>query len=609
MMRIRPSSFTSMPTLIALAIASGAAGMVNPTHAAPVAATWRGGTGVWSAASDWTCGSTACSAYPNNGVDNWKVTIPNRSSRGITFLTADTAVTVDSLSYEGGAAGGGQFTIQNTLRTGLFDFSAELATVLINGNGRLVVFGPDGDFRGGTPFSAVVVSGPSASMVVEGGANFSTEPAYGLRVQDGGQAQIRKTLQGSVLVDSGALFAGQMLVRTGSELSLMNGRLEVGLAPPDPTIEPSFLQTGGRTLVGPGGLLIGGAIDVRAGSFVMGGGTVKGDVLLSGDAQLRGGGTMTTVDLTRGTPMLSVSGGDRLDLNSIRHAAGRVTVDGSGSVLATTGDFRQLEADTEVTRGGRLLVGGTFADSGGRLLVAGAGSVLQAQLVQGLRNDSRWEVVNGGAIVAQTVDVGAPGSNRLHLNLGRVQADSIIVPTAAAITGDGTLQGDVLVDGGRLAPGGNAVLPVGRLVIDGDLSVRSGLLEIDIADPNFVDEIDVGGLADFAGGTIRFLMGEFDLPALTSLRFLNAGSIAGFDSIRFELIGADCTVYQLCWEVRRTGGMLDFVANRLLSSVPEPGGLALVTLALGILTARRQRKTRPSRFECSESVARACTAP
>lgn len=177
-------------------------------------------------------------------------------------------------------------------------------------------------------------------------------------------------------------------------------------------------------------------------------------------------------------------------------AFGRLGIDSTDGFLGiareagSTGSLLVEDGGLVVVQGNSsdLLVGAAFADFGrdaggnGSLTITGSNGNVASRV-----------------IVDDKVFVGAPeqfgggiGSGNLIVeNGGILQAGTVLIGTGGTLSGDGgTILGNVVLDGGTIAPGASP----GTLNIDGDFDIRSGIL-------NF----EFGGTGD----------GEFDVLNIT----------------------------------------------------------------------------------------------
>lgn len=357
------------------------------------------------------------------------------------------------------------------------------------------------------------------------------------------------------------------------------------------------LRAGTLANLHPGTLTVQGGGRVGAGSFAN-----------SGTVIVRGSESVLRVDdqLHSSEGPITVEGGATLRAGSIFLSQANLAVRDPGSAVIT-GDFTGGSefAGVDVLNGAALRAErfstGPFDTT---VLVEGTGSRLQAgTYVQPASNENATLVRDRGVL-----QIGSGGGQfqggRLVLDNGVVWAGELSlgsgsfgepgVSTSARLEGTGLLAGPpgaaapgvaLLVQGGQIAPGqGEAPHTIGRIDIDGDLTMESGLIEIDIADRLHSDVLDVSGNADFRGGRIVFyLIGE-GLQQGEGLDFLDAGAFSGLDALGFELFGARCRFAAPdCFSVLAHDNALTFVANVDLFRVPEPSTLVLLLTAALLL--------------------------
>lgn len=269
-----------------------------------------------------------------------------------------------------------------------------------------------------------------------------------------------------------------------------------------------------------------------------------------------------------------------------------LTVDGAGSTLGTSSQavyvgFAGSGNTFAITGGGVVTIGGTnknfYVGSGttsaaatasnNSLVVSGAGSKL---VMAGNNADLVVSGTNGQTgNVVQVVDGGLLDVNRT------------IVGSGGTLTGNGTVNGPVLVGtGGVVAPGGaGGAETIGTLTLAGSLDLspsllpgQHGRLDIDI-NGSQIDQISVSGILNIAGATLHFDTTNWD--GLTHV-FATYGTLGGtFGTV----------------EGLPAGTYLDYVfnGNQIALVVPEidPASLgsvlALVAGAFGVLERRRKR--------------------
>ncbi|TQV74336.1 hypothetical protein [Denitrobaculum tricleocarpae] len=183
---------------------------------------------------------------------------------------------------------------------------------------------------------------------------------------------------------------------------------------------------------------------------------------------------------------VTISGGDSfVSIGREVGASGALTVANGASI--TVGKPGELDGD--------IGIGAAFADFGrpaggtGSLLITGA--------------DSQVSVLDSVLIGAPSSLGGGSGSGSVIVsNQATLSASRVLVGAGGILSGNGTINANVSVEGGLVAPG----LSPGELMIDGDFTLSDGELVIEIAGlgPGEFDLLNVSGAANFIGGTILF---------------------------------------------------------------------------------------------------------
>lgn len=186
-------------------------------------------------------------------------------------------------------------------------------------------------------------------------------------------------------------------------------------------------------------------------------------------------------------------------------------------------------------------------------------------------------IANSNGLAVNTI-INLKSGAKLTLDQGEVRAGQLNITgpeypngPSSKVEGNGLLAGSaasgvqVVVDGGALSPG----LSIGQLTIDGQLSVASGTIQIDIGGATNYDHISVLDSAIFTGGEILFKLLEGFLPkAGDTLDFFSAPNTLDVSNMTFGISGGigDFTV-----STNGPSGGLEFVA--LNDFVPLSGGL------------------------------------
>jgi hypothetical protein len=246
-------------------------------------------------------------------------------------------------------------------------------------------------------------------------------------------------------------------------------------------------------------------------------------------------------------------------LDDVRVSTGAAFVDAVGQQAGT------LTVGGNLSDNGRLYVTSGWIEVTDDLVVSGAGRVEQ--------HGGETRVLSGGVYV----DGGA-----YRLLGGELRTPSLaIAPTANFDFTGGTLAtdailGDLAIQGGRFELG---VDRVGLVAVDGDLSIESGVLGVELAGAQSTDGLAVSGV--FAlGGTLEVTtVGAYSPAAGSRWAIMGASSLTGaFDSITpgYSIEQID----NVLWLVADVGAG---------QSVPEPTGFVLLVgaIVLGLATQRR----------------------
>jgi PEP-CTERM motif len=214
-------------------------------------------------------------------------------------------------------------------------------------------------------------------------------------------------------------------------------------------------------------------------------------------------------------------------------------------------------------------------------------------------------VDSGGRIeLANGLKISTDGSTGERQQFGRLTINDSGVVSAGAYTfignGDGSRISGVLAgtgtlvsprielrDGGMIAPGNSP----GTLHLLGDLTVKGGVLELQVAGAGDYDVLDVSGALTFSGGTINLAFIDGFLPkAGDSFTLLQASSIQGLALAQLSFTGV-AAGFQ--YSVDPSGGLLTFQALNDALPVPEPGTWMLALLGLVGLRGLALRRRRP----------------
>lgn len=295
---------------------------------------------------------------------------------------------------------------------------------------------------------------------------------------------------------------------------------------------------------------------------------------LSADQIQIGGKTAIAGYLANGTPTTS------LDWSSL--AEGQQVTDAQGNLLYDESGLPVL-AKVDPTFG--VALPSTYFDDS-RIYTKNQGTLI---------------VENNAQVFAQSIDVSTNDESAIINNQGAtltVRSGAIInsdvnVYKAGVLDGaDGTIIGDVLIDGGTLAPGNSP----GTLNIDGDLDLLSGVVELEVTDIaqdliNISGDLTLGAdvLIDLVfsinpNDIIIDLADFFDVQGDT---FVEQGfSLA--DNLR--IITPNPTDWFLT--VAFLGDTVDFGQRNTPSEVSAPSTFLIFSLSLAsLLWLRRKNKT------------------
>jgi T5SS/PEP-CTERM-associated repeat protein len=492
----------------------------------------------------------------------------------------------------------------------------------------------------GTPMTDFGMAPGTADLVVRGDGVFTIGGSLGVGQGGNGAFTVTDSAEvipgwvevgydqnstGALTVTgSGALLHANLYLRIGDQ---GNGQLTVSNGGVVRVNDRLRVASGGVSNVGHGEvvvennatLLVGGPLTIgdvssasliaRSGSTIQAGWTDIASTEASGVAEVLIDGLGTRMQSSfiavghAGEGVLTVANDAVIELSeNLRAAAGGISGLGHGQIVVRDGGEISAGQSFSIGRTSRgemsVLSGGNasadtieigYENAGkGEMIVRGGGSTLAAntQLDVGHAGEGLLEVTNNGsAVVGNQLSIGALGRVELatggKINVGAgtladVPLDTLRVGPGGTLGGTGTILGDVLVDGGSVAPG----FSPGTLHIDGNFqqgALGSLFMEIGGALPGEYDQLDVSGDL-FLAGTV-------------SLTFID-GFVPRFGD-QFELfrVGGDFDASGASFvseSVSYDAAFMDGVYT--ITVVPEPGTFlmaAIGALALAAVVWRR----------------------
>ena len=291
----------------------------------------------------------------------------------------------------------------------------------------------------------------------------------------------------------GSSGTGTLLIDAGGKVT--NAESEIGAANSVVTVRgtSSLWQNNGSLSVGSSGtgsLLIKAAGKVTNTQGYIGfGSNSTGSVTVSGAGSFwQNSGNLVVGQ--HGTATLLIEAGGHVTnghsgIGFNGGSSGNVTVTGIGSTWATAGN---------------LTLGfiPTFGSSGAGLLTASDSGLVTVSNSLHLYGTGTIDLTGGGAVAVG--NVASPVNGALH------------VGTGGTLSGRGTINGDVQVNGGTVTPGA----PLGPLTVNGDYQqlVGSSLsLQLGGTTPGLYDRLTVNGAATL-GGTLQVTLANGFAPGL-----------------------------------------------------------------------------------------------
>ena len=513
-------------------------------------------------------------------------------------LRTEGTITVDSLSswYSSGGvvtvgnAGTGTVNLRGTWNSGAY---VEIGGAL-GGLGAVNVSGANSQLD--APVLLIGRQGNGELNIAEG--SVTTVNGASIGVYDGIQGAVSVSEGGSL---SGGTFGNINVGGGDGVFSPLRGTGLLSVSGIGSTVDSYTLAIGYQG-VGMANVSAGGGVNS---GFEIQVGKETGSI---GTLEITAGGTVSTKNLYIGNNL---------------GATGEVVVSGSGSTLITEGialGWKGGDGTLRILDGAQVVTdeAGTVSDGSvnavpnfiaGSSGLSGSGSQpTRSGLVELAGPGSKWTILQNAVVspvsgllpFAPSLVVGGaegdgPGTlivgagTEVELVAQGVTQPVVFVGTTGTISGDGTITGNVFLDGGVIAPGASP----GSLTIDGNLVMESGNLEIEVAGLGFgqFDVLDVSGFADLQNGTVLFSFIDDFLPQTgDTISFLNAGFGINTGNVNFDFVGVDPAFE---FFVSQNFNSLDFVALNdatPVTAVPLPPAVYLFGTGLIGLAGTAKRK-------------------
>lgn len=418
-------------------------------------------------------------------------------------------------------------------------------------------------FLGRNGGSGVVTVADADSELSVGGTLAVGLLAHGeLYVRDGGRLEAGML----AIANQGVNPSGAVEVLDGSEISVSGLILVAGAGNGSLTVRDGNVQSGSQLLIGldPGAV---GSLTVESGGQLTSGrqGSASGTSGIVGrgegseaEALVSGTGSEWVQD---GNLIIGWAGMGGLNIEqtglveSQRGQLGRTST-GNGTVSVVDADSRWSVAED-------LTLGGTEAVQGGQgLLEVGLGA--RVDVGQTLRS---W--------ASGTVNLTAGGTIEVGSVVSPLAAGTVGVGPGGTLSGNGTIIGDVVNDGGTVAPGSSP----GALHITGNYNQL----------PGSILDLEIGGLLQGTEYDQLLVSGDLLLEGDVRVAFVNGFQPDVGDT--FDLITAGGSSFAPAmlsfmnapagFEYTATldGGVFALT----VTAVPEPGTLMLLALAMALL--------------------------
>jgi fibronectin-binding autotransporter adhesin len=452
------------------------------------------------------------------------------------------------------------------------------------GAGDTATFSTLNSLNGGTlSGGSYVISG---NLLYTGGADAGTS------IQKLSNASVTLVGAGTISSDGGMTNALSHLSELSNSILTLNGSTTLTNINPGGTftLGPAALNLNSASLTIGGAvnntagsaislgnlstLTIGGALANSEGSgvFLNGTGdrmTVTGQFSNSGSVSLHGNSESVTAGSfdngLGGTFTVAGSNGSVIVTNAATNE-GTLALNATGDTLSAA-SFDNAASGILTMDGLSLTASGAFTNEGA--LEVGSGGTLSAAGYA--QNSGTTQIDSGGALKV------AGGSGTVDLNGG-------------TLAGGGTIDANVLDDGGILAPGDPQAIDI----IGFYYETAAGMMTLDLASPSSFDHVQVGGAATLGGELNLTLEPGFAASDGTVFDVLDSvGTLSvmpSFDFVAPVFDGGTQTFIEF-----QNGNQLDLevVATNTITATPEPSTLAMMlcfVLGAGVTWKVRGRR-------------------
>ena len=539
-----------------------------PAQAQQVSTSWNGGTGNWSASTDWTP-----TAVPNNG---------GGTTYSVTINVPGSVVTMDVLND----------TVDNLILGNGFN---GVNTLIINAGDSLTVLsdlGTSGPEGGGTTYSQLINNG---TLTVAGEVGHS-----GVLTNNG------------VFVYSGTSFESEGPITNTAGASFINsGNIHLTSLGSPLSNAGSFINTSGADFSAFGETITNaaGASIVNSGTFSVEATTVnnygvvsnRGSLILS-ISNINNSGTILNAGTlsNNASIMYNFSGATLINYGTLNNTSnspcclGPVpsALENSGTFINSGGTLNNDSLST-VTNSGTLLNisfanlsnAGTLNNTGGTLFIDSTSNLINSGTLNnsGTINNS-GTFTNSGAVAISSTGIFITSTNYTQTT-GSTAVDGTLTATGSAIVniqggtlgGDGTINGNVLM-GGTLMPGDAP----GTLTILGNYEQTGTGIFDEIISGKSQSFLDVSGNVTLDPGSL------LEITLLNGYDPLNQTfSIMDFASLNGQFAnGASFWDDGFLWDVTYRQHEVDVTAVE----APEPSSLLLLFFGLVAVAFVAHRK-------------------